>query len=67
MYILNDTLITTVAELLQGVNVTVGITAQPITESALQAAKDAGGDAINFDPADGRFLGEKILMLVSTR
>lgn len=29
---------------------------QPITTSWLQAAKDAGGDAIDLDPADGPFL-----------
>jgi hypothetical protein len=29
---------------------------QPITTSWLQAARDAGGDAIDLDPADGPFL-----------
>jgi hypothetical protein len=28
---------------------------QPITQSFVQAARDAGGDAIDLDPADGSF------------
>jgi hypothetical protein len=31
---------------------------QPITTSWLQAARDAGGDAIDLDPADGPFLSK---------
>lgn len=34
----------------------LGISMQPITQAFVQAARDAGGDAIDLDPADGSFL-----------
>ena len=36
---------------------------QPITNSWLQAARDAGGDAIDLDPADGPFLSKSIALV----
>ena len=36
---------------------------QPITTSWLQAARDAGGDAIDLDPADGPFLSKSIALV----
>lgn len=35
----------------------VGLSMQPVTKSHLQAARDAGGDAIDLDPNDGDFIG----------
>ena len=29
---------------------------QPITKEWIQAARDAGGDALDLDPADGAFI-----------
>ncbi|KAM7203152.1 FAD-binding domain containing protein [Naviculisporaceae sp. PSN 640] len=37
-------------------NLTTSITYQPVTKSWLQAAKAAGGDALDLDPANGGFI-----------
>lgn len=58
MAIINDTLITLAKSKLSKVNCTVGAAVQPITQDFLQSARDAGGDAIDLDPADGRFVGK---------
>ncbi|KAL8962112.1 MAG: hypothetical protein Q9193_001432, partial [Seirophora villosa] len=42
-------------EMLSGVNCSVGSATQPITVNHLKAARAAGGDAIDLDPARGAF------------
>ncbi|KAM3425606.1 hypothetical protein BST61_g7553 [Cercospora zeina] len=58
--LINRTFIETVRSrlhLLQNkTSVAIGLSVQPITRSWLQAARDAGGDAIDLDPADGPFI-----------
>ena len=43
---------------LSGVNCSVGAAVQPITKFHLQAAKEAGGDAIDLDPGKGDFVSK---------
>lgn len=38
----------------------VASTQQTITKSWLTAARESGGDAIDLDPANGNFIGQKI-------
>ena len=40
-------------------NSQVSLSIQPISKSWLQAAKQAGGDAINLDPEKGNIIGEQ--------
>lgn len=58
MAIINETLIDLANSMLPRVDCVVGAAVQPITEHLLQAARDNGGDAIDLDPADGRFIGK---------
>ncbi|KAI4861342.1 FAD binding domain protein [Hypoxylon rubiginosum] len=40
----------------------VGLSMQPVTKSHLQAARDAGGDAIDLDPNDGDFIAFNLVV-----
>ena len=43
----------------------VAMSIQPISKQWLQAAQDAGGDAISLDPADGALIGEDLNFSIS--
>ena len=57
MNLINQHIVINVDAILSAVNCTVGSAVQPITKRHLKAARDAGGDAIDLDPADGNFVG----------
>jgi len=44
----------------------VSVAYQPIGHAWLQAAKDAGGDAIDLDPADGSFCCKFVILLFTS-
>ena len=58
MYLVNDTIISLAKRELRHRNVSIGFNIQPVTEAHLTAARNAGGDALDLDPADGSFLSE---------
>lgn len=56
--LINETIPPIALSMLEGVqNSFVGLSMQPVTKSHLQAARDAGGDALDLDPNDGDFIG----------
>ncbi|KAF2764142.1 FAD-binding domain-containing protein [Teratosphaeria nubilosa] len=51
-----DSVLAAMTKLTNTSGTSASLAMQPITVALLQAARDAGGDAINLDPADGPFL-----------
>ncbi|KAI1208441.1 uncharacterized protein F4807DRAFT_431346 [Annulohypoxylon truncatum] len=59
--LINQTVTPLALSMLKGVrNSFVGLSMQPITQSHLKAARNAGGDAIDLDPNDGDFIAFNI-------
>ncbi|KAK7178807.1 Bifunctional solanapyrone synthase 4 [Paraphaeosphaeria sporulosa] len=61
VYLMNDTFVSAAVSQLNIPGLFVAMSFQPITLSHMEAAREAGGDAIDLDPADGPILAALIV------